>query len=652
MYLSKIKIENYRLIEKSELDVDSELTLIVGRNNTAKTSLSKCIYSVLNGKSFTFNDYPISKRNNLYETIISYRKKDISFEELRNKIEPISIELHIDYSTEKDADELYNLSPFIIDLDTNIQEALIQIEFRIIGNENNFINTLGKKYFENKESSLANDFFDNFAYKFSQIFELNIYAVNPKNHKLKRKKDLSELKNLFLLTIIPAERTLGEDERQKNSLIDLISDFFDVNEEELNPEVIQKMNSLREEIEKSNQKLQQSSNEILSHLVNNSVGFGYPNAEELQLGVKTKLRIDEQIKNQTQLIYKPKNSHESLPSEYNGLGYKNLIKIEFLLLTFSKEIKNHQGSCIPLLFIEEPESHMHPQMQQSFASYLKQFVSKIATNTIQIFLTTHSSHIANTIDFSQIRYAQKTKHGVIYKNLNEFVQQDNDSKNFISKYLTLTKCDLFFADKAILVEGASERLLIPDMIEKCSNNLSSQYYTLIEVGGAYAFKFIPFIEFLGIPCLIITDIDSVKKNEQSYVASIVSEGETTSNKTIEYWMNLLKLKSTNANSNSNQKTHLRDIMSLSQSKKTIKNYHIEFQTVENELCGRSLEEAIKNVNRTIYNLSETITENDLKFSGRSKTDFALHLIYECNNYEIPKYIKNGLIWLSNQDSIK
>ena len=61
------------------------------------------------------------------------------------------------------------------------------------------------------------------------------------------------------------------------------------------------------------------------------------------------------------------------------------------------------------------------------------------------------------------------------------------------KYLTLTKCDLFFADKAILVEGSSERLLLPDMIERCKDSgafgdgkytLWSQYYALIEIGGA------------------------------------------------------------------------------------------------------------------------------------------------------------------------
>ena len=65
------------------------------------------------------------------------------------------------------------------------------------------------------------------------------------------------------------------------------------------------------------------------------------------------------------------------------------------------------------------------------------------------------------MEFAKVRYAQKSNAGVIYKNLNTFAQANPDNIDFIRKYLTLTKCDLFFADKAIFVEGASERLLLP-----------------------------------------------------------------------------------------------------------------------------------------------------------------------------------------------
>lgn len=68
------------------------------------------------------------------------------------------------------------------------------------------------------------------------------------------------------------------------------------------------------------------------------------------------------------------------------------------------------------------------------------------------------------MEFAKVRYAQKSSTGVIYKNLNTFAEANPDNVDFIRKYLTLTRCDLFFADKAIFVEGASERLLLPDIV--------------------------------------------------------------------------------------------------------------------------------------------------------------------------------------------
>lgn len=77
------------------------------------------------------------------------------------------------------------------------------------------------------------------------------------------------------------------------------------------------------------------------------------------------------------------------------------------------------------------------------------------------------------------------------------------------------------------------------MIDKCTDfQLQHQYYTLIEIGGAFAYKFIPFIEFLKIPSLIITDLDPVAKTDKSsYQAVLVSQGESTSNATINGGLN-------------------------------------------------------------------------------------------------------------------
>ncbi len=652
MLLTKVKVQNYRLLIDAELDVHNDTTLIVGRNNTAKTSSMDCISTVLKGKVFSYDDYPLGKRNELHECIAQFMSKEISYEELCNKIPIIAIEFVVDYSSEALEDNLGALSPFIIDVDVDIVSALIRVEYRLKIEEKTLWNLLEKSFYkEEKYTPDLNEAREIVIDNFNKIFELTIYAVNPNNIEDKQIKTLKELSELFPFYAIPAERTLGEDGTQNNNTLGkLISSFFEVNEEDLDPTVSAEIMNLRRIIEDANKKVQKNSDEILSSVVHSAIGFGYPNGEELKLGVTTQLNIDDQIKNQTRLSYSSGTSTESLPSTHNGLGYKNLIKMEFMLAAFARDVATYGKACIPILFIEEPESHMHPQMQHAFADYLETFLSKISNVHIQTFLTSHSPHIANTMDFSKIRYAQKTTAGVIYKNLHSFAKSNESNMEFIKKYLTLSRCDLFFADKIIFVEGASERLLLPDMIEKCDNEglfdpltykLPAQYYALIEIGGAYAYKFIPFANFLGLPCLILTDIDSMQDGRTK---EVVSKAKTTSNATIKWWMRRVK----SLPENDKTQIKLSEIIALTSDQKTYGKCHIEFQIQENGLCGRSLEEAIKNVNRLHYGLKDPVTETNLEFSEKSKTDFALNLIYNNPNYVIPQYIKEGLKWLNKQ----
>ena len=564
----------------------------------------------------------------------------------------------MDYSLEDPDDNLGALSPFIIDVDVDTTTALIRAEYRLKTDEKTLWSLLESSYYKDGTFSSNEEAHNIIADNFGKLFGLTVYAINPNNLEDKQVKSPKELHDLFPFYFIPAERVLGEDDTHNSSLGSLISSFFDMSEADLDPDVAEEIKRLRTLVEKANKDVQKQSDEILSAVVNSSIGFGYPNIEELKLGVITQLSIDDQIKNQTKLSYISGTANESLPSSHNGLGYKNLIKMEFLLAAFAKDVEKRGVACVPLLFIEEPESHMHPQMQTAFATYLEKFLGKLSTVQIQTFLTSHSAHIANTMEFAKVRYAQKSNAGVIYKNLNTFARANPENVDFIRKYLTLTKCDLFFADKAIFVEGASERLLLPDMIEKCETAgvfgsckypLSAQYYALIEIGGAYAHKFIPFIDFLGVPCLILTDLDSVadRVGESGKVVKksvVVSQGETTSNETIKWWVR----RNNGLPECDTSKIDLTEITSMTTANKTRGKCHIVFQTAERGLCGHSLEEAIRNVNRTHYDLGDSISEEDLEFKGKSKTDFALDLICECSGYCVPDYIKSGLKWLNDQ----
>ena len=120
MYLQKIHIENYRLLTNIDIFLDRVLTLIVGKNNTGKTSVINLIRKVLNEeKTLSIDDYPLECRSRLYDVIEKYWAGEIDQSEVKQQIAETSISFYIDYSEEDDDQPLGSLSPFIIDIDDN-----------------------------------------------------------------------------------------------------------------------------------------------------------------------------------------------------------------------------------------------------------------------------------------------------------------------------------------------------------------------------------------------------------------------------------------------------------------------------------------------------------------------------------------------------
>ena len=209
----------------------------------------------------------------------------------------------------------------------------------------------------------------------------------------------------------------------------------------------------------------------------------------------------------------------TLPDRYSGLGYKNLIYMVVELLDLHSQWMDVEEDRPPLhvIFIEEPEAHLHAQLQQVFIRKVFDILAIEGEDQIhystQLTITTHSPHILYERGFRPVRYFRRSS-GLEQisevLNLSAFYEEtENPTRDFLTRYLRLTHCDLFFADAAVLVEGNVERLLLPQMIAKAAPQLQSAYLSILEIGGAFGHRFRTLIEYLGITTLIVTDIDSV-----------------------------------------------------------------------------------------------------------------------------------------------
>ncbi|MFD1960172.1 ATP-dependent endonuclease [Novosphingobium panipatense] len=218
-----------------------------------------------------------------------------------------------------------------------------------------------------------------------------------------------------------------------------------------------------------------------------------------------------------------------------------------------------------------------------------------------------------------------------------------EDRNFLHQYLTLSRCDLFFADKAVLIEGTAERLLLPAMIRKTDAaaqgepQLSSQYLTVMEVGGAYAHRFFGLLAFLELRTLIITDIDSVApgaKNKR--VAVRVAEGTFTSNACIKSWYE--------------PDVSPAQLLDKSTEEKTDGGRRLAYQIPEQDggPCARSFEDAFILANPELFDLGEG-DQATLAYehaAEQKKSSFALEHAIVNTEWRTPRYIGEGLRWLA------
>lgn len=307
MYLQEVAIKNFRRIEDACVRIDESETLIVGRNNSGKTSLLDFIEMTLASKRLQYSDFPLRKRKEMHRLFKDFIEEKISYEELCEHFPYSTIEYHINYEEENEDESLGFLSPFIIDVDADIALAIIRAVYRFRASESDLQSTF-EGCFEGTGKTIDLDELKHVCKeKFSTLFHLKVYAVNPSQEEDCQERPQSDLANLFPYKLITAERDLGEDEKRRNSSLDkLIASFFNADEGAFEEDVLERIKTLRRTIGDANRDIQRNSDELLSQLVEAAVGFGYPDPDtgELSLAVLTQLNIDDLLKTNTELAAK------------------------------------------------------------------------------------------------------------------------------------------------------------------------------------------------------------------------------------------------------------------------------------------------------------------------------------------------------------
>ena len=185
-----------------------------------------------------------------------------------------------------------------------------------------------------------------------------------------------------------------------------------------------------------------------------------------------------------------------------------------------------------LILIEEPEAHLHAQVQQVFIKKAYEVLrnhkdlDKSTKFSSQLVVSTHSSYLAHEVGFEKLRYFKRKPAKDSYDvptaeiidlsctfGSGKSLEGDlSETAQFVARYLKTTHCDLFFANGIILVEGASERILMPHFIRNNHgelNSLDNSYISILEVGGSHAHRLESLIEILGLPTLVVTDTDAL-----------------------------------------------------------------------------------------------------------------------------------------------
>lgn len=700
MRIVKVQVQNFRLLKDVTVDIEDNLSVIIGKNNSGKTSFLQALDNFINDKNFSFDDFNTDLCNRLLDKIDKNLKGEDDDEYTEFKIF-LCLIIEID-----EDDGIENVHMLFTDLNSDSKQLKLVFEYTLtkekfddlINDIKNRQTKLNKKInSQNKDTNRLKSFLEKKREKYNlddqKIDEIladfeasqstnnsfsreQVKRLLEKDHTAyfttKRKPSESEsnelskekVKKIIRLETINAWRDVANTEGAAGKTLSRLSARYYKNQDQDGIDDTDQVTALQNQLLQTDNELTTLYSDLFRPVLESIKTFSANTTlhSEGSLLIRSRLTETTLLDSNTYVTYQQGESN--LPEHYNGLGYMNLFAIIFdIHIKLDKLIK--EPADINLLFIEEPEAHTHPQMQYVFINNIKKLLQTMPMK-FQTIITTHSPHIISQSDFSDIKYFSRVKSteldAIHVKNMKELeVKYNNtDNFNFLKMYLTANNSELFFADKVVFIEGDSERILLPTMMRRFDRYnhpqlpLLSQNISIIQAGN-YTHVFDKFLEFLEIKALIITDIDSVDTANEGKVVP-VDQGDVTSNESIKHFLGKVKLL---------------DLASLTLNDKIIPRGEAIiftcFQTQENGYHARSFEDAflatsgnlsfiiehqkgfhsLKNkhllsVNVNVYDIAKKCIDKKSAFAA----DILFHTNESLDNWTTPTYIQEGLEWLA------
>lgn len=706
MRIEDITVRNFRKLKEVCVDLRDDTTVFIGANNSGKTSAIVAMRYFLKQdeyKNFSIHDFTLSNHAQIEEIGKKLVRETAEMPEKRDLSLWAAILPSLDLWFDVGDDDIHYVSHILPTLDWSGGSLGIRLQY-----EPKDIEAFYSEYKEarvhaeelkiracaNGKSCNADLFpksmLDFLKRDLQKYFTVRFYLLDPEKkgetqEAIDNPIEENPLNGLICINEINAQRGLNDEvadasAHDRRRLSQRLTEYYNLH---LDPSKdptdhdIEAIGAIYQAHKTFTESMRQGFQPALEELGT----LGYPGFYNPNITINPQLKPTDGLDHSSALQYELDGCKGAfLPETYNGLGYQNLIFMAFRLIQFRdswlkigklKASKptgtNVEYPPIHLVLVEEPEAHLHPQAQQVFIKQAYNILTRrkeigIGKLTTQLVVTTHSSHITHECEFANLRYfkrIQSTAEGVVQSstivNLSKIFGEDDHTERFVSRYIKLTHCDLFFADAVILIEGDAERILLPHFLHRLPY-LSRSYISILSIGGSHAHRLRPFMESLGIPTLIITDLDATDSDGKSVPVTRGAK-QKTNNDTLKSWCP--------------KKTDIDELLELSMNEKKQEMpfpLNVTFQvpiTIDgSEVLPYTFEDSLIFENKDIFDTisdakgmlkkAQGVTDAQRAFDvirngSFKKAEFALDLLYLPNfdTIKVPTYISEGLQWLEN-----